>query len=156
MVPSCPTCPAVSAEESLRLYLETMFQVLPTDVADTLKMRFKESESQHFHVGTLCSGSDSVLDAMQAFGSHDVVVRQYLMLWCLWFPLKSVRKPCKPSIAPSPVLITNKHVFAWLARYQNHFSISIPFPFGDPCLQRFMPLGYDVSSCFIQTRTAQS
>lgn len=61
-----PSTPTFSTEETLTDYVKLILECMPPDCQETLKAFFKESLDHPVKVGTLCSGSDAVLDCLQA------------------------------------------------------------------------------------------
>ena len=58
------------AEQNLVDYMRGLLDVFPEHFAKRLEKLFQESESAKLCVGTLCSGSDSVVDVLKARPKH--------------------------------------------------------------------------------------
>eukprot|EP00435_Cladocopium_sp_Y103_P053377 s1427_g17.t1 len=61
-----PSKPTLTAETGLARYVAQVLAVCPEAPAKKLQKLFAESASQKMSVGTLCSGSDAVIDVLQA------------------------------------------------------------------------------------------
>ena len=60
-----PSTPTFSAERMLSTYTRLVLEAMPYDYTENLKQFFSNSKDRRFEIGTLCSGSDSVVDCLQ-------------------------------------------------------------------------------------------
>lgn len=62
-----PSKPTLTAQKGLARYVAEVLEVCPEAYAKKLQMLFEESAGQKkLSVGTLCSGSDAVIDVLEA------------------------------------------------------------------------------------------
>lgn len=61
-----PSVPQIVIEEALGSYVLSVLKAMPEECKNNLRKVFHDSKSKRFKIGTLCSGSDSVVDALNA------------------------------------------------------------------------------------------